>query len=153
MNISRRKLLLKLGQGTAYMALIASLPKVAWAKWNEKAFVATELQTAITAKYGVMPISDSDKVKLKAPCIAENGAVVPVTISSTMDNVKSMSLFVEHNPSPLVTSFNLGKGSVASVSVRIRMGKTSDIIALVEADGKLYRTKKAVKVTIGGCGG
>jgi sulfur-oxidizing protein SoxY len=53
----------------------------------------------------------------------------------------------------MVASFNLSEGSKAYVSTRIKMGKTSDVIALVEANGKVYAARKNVKVTIGGCGG
>jgi sulfur-oxidizing protein SoxY len=78
---------------------------------------------------------------------------VPISVKSTLENVSNISVFVEKNPMPLATSINLGKGSVADISVRIRMAQTSQVIALVEADGKLYRTSAQVKVTIGGCGG
>jgi len=153
MKISRRDLFVKLGKSAAYVAVLASLPKIVWAKWNQKAFVATDLKAAIAGKYGNMSIIDSDKVILDAPEIAENGAVVPVNVSSTLANVTSMSLFVEKNPTPFVTSFTMGKGSINEVAIRIRMGKTSNVILLVEADGKLHRAKQEVKVTIGGCGG
>ncbi len=153
MNISRRELFTKLGMSTAVVAVLASLPKIVWAKWSEKAFGAVDLKSAITAKYGSMSITDSDKVVLGAPEIAENGAVVPITVSSTLANIKSMSIFVEKNPSPLVATFNMSENSVDKVSIRIRMGTTSKVILLVEADGKLYRASQEVKVTIGGCGG
>jgi len=153
MKISRRDLFVKLGKGAAYVAVLASLPKIAWAKWNAKAFASTDLKAAIEAKYGSMSISDSDKVILDAPEIAENGSVVPITVSSSLPNVSSMSIFVEKNPTPLVTSFAMGKNSINEVSIRIRMGTTSNVILLVEADGKLHRAQQEVKVTIGGCGG
>ena len=153
MNLSRRSFLKKLGQGAAYVAVIASLPGAAWAKWNQKAFAASNLQNAINEKYGDLLVSQSDAITLKAPAIAENGRVVPISVKSSLENVSNISIFVEKNPMPLATSINLGKGSIADISVRIRMAETSQVIALVEADGKLYRTDAQVKVTIGGCGG
>jgi len=107
----------------------------------------------MTNKYPGLAIADSDAVKLKAPAIAENGAVVPVSVKTTLPYVKSISLFVEKNPSPLAATFNLMPVNVADVSIRIRMGETSNLIAVVESGGKLHRAQQEVKVTIGGCGG
>jgi len=153
MNLSRRKFFINFGKGAGYLALVASLPQMAWAKWNQKAFTATNLDAAIKAKYGELPIVDSKEVNLKAPAIAENGAVVPVKVKSSLADVKSISLFVKDNPSPLTTTLNLGKNSLADIQIRIRMGKTSEVIAIVESGGKLHRASQQVKVTIGGCGG
>ena len=153
MKISRRKLFGTIGRGAAYIAVLTSFPSIVWAKWNKTAFASTDLKAAIAARYGDMSITDSDKITLEAPEIAENGAVVPIKFKSSFDDVKSISVFVEKNPSPLVATFNLGEGGSCHVSVRIRMGKTSNVIVLFEVDGKLYRASQEVKVTIGGCGG
>jgi len=153
MTVSRRKFFINLGKSAGYLALIASLPQIAWAKWNKKAFAATNLDVAIKEKFGTLAIVDSNEVKLKAPAIAENGAVVPIKVKTDLANVKSISLLVKDNPYPLVTTLHIGPGSLADIQIRIRMGKTSEVIALVEADGKLHRAKQLVKVTIGGCGG
>jgi sulfur-oxidizing protein SoxY len=95
----------------------------------------------------------SDAIKIKAPDIAENGAVVPVSVSTDMAGVESIALLAEGNNTPLVATFMLGEGAVADVSTRIKMGKTSDVIAVVKSGGKLHSARKSVKVTIGGCGG
>ncbi len=153
MTVSRRKFFINLGKTAGYLALVASLPQIAWAKWNEKAFTATNLEAAIKEKFGDPEIVDSSDVKLKAPAIAENGAVVPIKVKTSLANVKSISLFVKDNPSPLITTLHIGPDSLADIQIRIRMGKTSEVIALVEADGKLHRATQQVKVTIGGCGG
>ncbi len=153
MTISRRKFFINLGKSAGYLALVASLPQLVWAKWNEKAFTATNLDAAIKAKYGDMAVVDSAEVNLKAPAIAENGAVVPIKVKTSLANVKTISLFVKDNPSPLVTTLHIGPSSLADIQIRIRMGKTSEVIAIVEADGKLHRASQQVKVTIGGCGG
>jgi sulfur-oxidizing protein SoxY len=95
----------------------------------------------------------SDKIKLKAPDIAENGAVVPITVTSEIDGTTNISLLVKENNTPLTSSYELGDTTEPYISTRVKMGKTSDVIAVVKADGKLYSTAKEVKVTIGGCGG
>ena len=95
----------------------------------------------------------SNKIKLKAPDIAENGAVVPITVTSNIDGTTTMSILVAKNNTPLTSTYELGPNTEAYISTRVKMGKTSDVIAVVKAGGKLYSTKKEVKVTIGGCGG
>jgi len=95
----------------------------------------------------------SDAIKIKAPDIAENGAVVPITIETGMADVKNIALIAAENSTPLVADFQLSADSVPFVSTRIKMGKTGDVVAVVKAGGKLHSARKSVKVTIGGCGG
>jgi len=90
---------------------------------------------------------------MKIPDIAENGAVVPVTVSTDLADVESISVVVDNNPTPLAASFDLNPKMVPVVSVRIKMGQSSNVRAIVKAGGNLYSTSKEVKVTIGGCGG
>jgi len=87
------------------------------------------------------------------PDIAENGAVVPVTVKTKLTGVKSISLIVVENPTPLSASFKLMPGVEGEISTRIKMGQSSDVIAAVETDSGVYTATKNVKVTIGGCGG
>ena len=108
---------------------------------------------ALNASLGSDQHTASDEVKLKAPDIAENGAVVPITVSSSMGNVEAISIVATSNAQPLTSSYMLSSASQPFVSTRIKMGKTGDVIAVVKADGKLYSATKEVKVTIGGCGG
>jgi sulfur-oxidizing protein SoxY len=129
------------------------IPQRAIAAYLEEAFAATEVSAAMIGAEGSDKHTPSDEIKLKAPDIAENGAVVPVTVSSTLPNVESISIIAMKNPSPLAASFQLSDMSEAYVSTRIKMGKTSDVIAVVKSGGKLYSATKEVKVTIGGCGG
>jgi sulfur-oxidizing protein SoxY len=96
---------------------------------------------------------ESGEINIKAPDIAENGAVVPVTVSTTLPDVESIAIIAANNPVPLIANFNLMDGAEGFVSSRIKMGKSGDVIAVVKSGGKLYRTGKEVKVTIGGCGG
>ena len=156
MNIKRRVFLKgSLAAGTVGVAVGAGLltPQAVVAAWNEAAFQAKSVNDALAAAMGSASDTASDAIKIKAPDIAENGAVVPVSIAAEMPNVESIALLAEGNASPLVATFMLGAGALPDVSTRIKMGKTSDVIAVVKADGKLMSARKSVKVTIGGCGG
>lgn len=150
--ITRRSFMQGMMGAGSMVAAVTAFPKMAFA-WAENAFTADNLTDAQDAMFSGSSAVDSGRVKLKAPQIAENGAVVPITISSDLANVTNISVFVEKNPTPLSASFELNPMLVPEVSVRIRMGKTSNIIAVVKADGKLYKASQEVKVTIGGCGG
>jgi sulfur-oxidizing protein SoxY len=119
---------------------------------KKEAFMDKKMNNAIKELYGSMDMKKSG-VKLKAPNIAENGAVVPITVSSDVKNVESIAIFIEKNPRPLVAVFNVKSGTIPTFSTRVKMGKTSKIVVVAKADGKLYSTSKEVKVTIGGCGG
>jgi sulfur-oxidizing protein SoxY len=121
-------------------------------KYPEDAFKQKSDADAIKSLYG-KAAEPSDKVKLDAPEIAENGAVVPISVSTTLADVTSISLLVSENPNALVASYKIPSGTVPTVANRIKMAKTSNVIAIVEAGGKLYSATKEVKVTLGGCGG
>jgi sulfur-oxidizing protein SoxY len=157
MNSSRREALKGSG-GLAVMslALAAGLfkPGSAWAQqgWNKDAFATKSLNDTVKALGGATAVESKD-VAITSPDIAENGAVVPFTISSKLPKTEQMALLVEKNPNILVATFNIPDGTEASVNTRAKMGQTSNVIALVKADGKYYYTTKEVKVTLGGCGG
>ena len=132
---------------------ISMLSRLALAAWPQAAFDGEDIGEVTNELYGTSESQDSDMVKLKAPDIAENGAVVPISVSTDLPNVESISILVDGNPNPLASTFELTENSVADVSTRIKMSKTSNVIALVKADGKVYKAVQEVKVTIGGCGG
>ncbi len=119
------------------------------ATWPADLFDAKDVHTALSGNEG----SASNEVSLKTPDIAENGAVVPVTVESTLTNVESISLLVKDNPRPLSAVFILGPGVQPNISTRLKMSKTSNVIAVVKVGDKRLSTAKEVKVTIGGCGG
>ncbi len=154
---NKRRIFLKGSLGASALGVVIGTgllsPRVVLAAWPEDAFGAKAVPDALKALTGSDQMSDSSDIKIKAPDIAENGAVVPVTVSSSIEGVESISIIAVNNPSPLIASFNLGEGAEGFISTRIKMGKTGDVIAVVKADGKLYSAKKEVKVTIGGCGG
>jgi sulfur-oxidizing protein SoxY len=121
-------------------------------KYPEDAFKAKDAADAIKALYG-KTAEPSDKVKLDAPEIAENGAVVPISVTTDLADVTSIAFLVTDNPNALAASYRIPAGTMPSVANRLKMAKTSNVIAIVEAGGKLYSATKEVKVTVGGCGG
>jgi sulfur-oxidizing protein SoxY len=151
--MNRRTVVKAIATGGVLIGASVLMPRLALAAWNKNAFEAKDQMSAMKALLGEGAVEDSAEVTLKAPDIAENGAVVPVTVASSMAGVESMSIFIEGNPSPLAAEFIIPAGTMADVSTRVRMGKTSKVTAVVKANGKLYSASKEVKVTIGGCGG
>src|SRR5882672_10190839 len=121
-------------------------------KYPEDAFKQKGGADAIKSLYG-KTAEPSDKVRLDAPEIAENGSVVPISVSTTLTDVTSISFLVSENPNALAASYKIPAGTLPSVANRLKMAKTSNVIAIVEAGGKLYSATKEVKVTVGGCGG
>jgi len=128
-------------------------PQAVLAAWPKAAFEAKKVEDTLSSLMGSAVTDASTDISIKAPDIAENGAVVPVTVSTSIAGVESIAILAEKNPAPLAASFDLGKGAQGFVSTRIKMGKTGDVIGVVKAGGKLYAARKGVKVTIGGCGG
>lgn len=153
MSINRRTMVKAIATGGALIGASVLMPKIAFAAWSKDAFQAKEQTAALNALFSSAELEESAEVTLKAPDIAENGAVVPVTVVSTLSGVESMSIFIEGNPSPLAAEFIIPAGTKADVSTRVRMGKTTKVTVVVKANGKLYSASKEVKVTIGGCGG
>jgi sulfur-oxidizing protein SoxY len=156
-SATRRQIL----QGAGSVAILGisglsfgSAPALAAAndKYPEDAFKQKSDTDAIKALYGKTHEA-SDKVKLDAPEIAENGAVVPVSVTTTLGDVASISFFVSENPNALAASYAIPAGTVPSVANRLKMAKTCNVTAIVESGGKLYSATKEVKVTVGGCGG
>jgi len=123
------------------------------AAWPKDAFEAKSVQDALKGLFGSDLTTASSEIEIKAPEIAENGAVVPVSIETAMKGVESISIIADKNPTALVATFNMGATTKPTISTRIKMGKTGNVIAVVKANGKLYSARKEVKVTIGGCGG
>jgi sulfur-oxidizing protein SoxY len=153
-----RRLILQ-GVGAVALVGLGNIPfglAPALAAANDKypvdAFKAKSDTDAIKSLYG-KTAEPSDKVKLDAPEIAENGAVVPISVSTSLPDVTSISILVAENPNALAASYKIPAGTMASVANRLKMAKTTNVIAVVEAGGKLYSTTKEVKVTVGGCGG
>ncbi|HUP94088.1 MAG TPA: thiosulfate oxidation carrier protein SoxY [Burkholderiales bacterium] len=143
----RRRTFLGVTGGTA--ALLASTR--AFAAWNKSGFEAKAANDAIK-NLGAANLIESKDIAITAPDIAENGAVVPVAVTSKIPNTQSISIIAEKNPFPLAATFDIANGAESYASVRIKMGQTSNVRAIVKADGKFYTSAKEVKVTVGGCG-
>lgn len=152
MNRQRRTLLTVAASTSALAA--AGLLKSASAhaaSWNKSAFESKAAAEAIKS-LGASNLIESDAIAITAPDIAENGAVVPVAVTSKIPNTQSIAVVAEKNPFPLAASFDIANGAEPYASVRIKMGQTSHVRAIVKADGKFYTAAKEVKVTVGGCG-
>ena len=122
------------------------------AQWNKAAFDAKALADALES-IGAASVADSDQIQLKAPEIAENGAIVPVEITSRIPGTQTIYIIADKNPQPLVAIFEIASGIEPFISTRIKMGESSKVRVLVKAAGNFYVTTQEVKVTIGGCGG
>jgi sulfur-oxidizing protein SoxY len=127
-------------------------PSTVLAAWSKSAFTAKSVPDALSG-LGISTTATSGDIQIKAPDIAENGAVVPVTVKTSIAGVTSIAILAEKNGSPLTANFNLKGSAQGMVATRIKMQKTSAVIAVVKAGGKAYSARKEVKVTIGGCGG
>jgi sulfur-oxidizing protein SoxY len=153
--LATRRLIMK-GAGAVVLIGLGNLPFQALAAANDKypedAFKQKSDADAIKSLYG-KTAETSDKVKLDAPEIAENGAVVPISVTTTLEGVTSISFLVSKNPNALAASYVILEGTLPSVANRLKMQETSNVIAIVEAGGKLYSATKEVKVTVGGCCG
>src|SRR3979490_2534717 len=156
--LATRRLILK-GAVTVALVGLGNIPfslvptfAAANDKYPEDAFKAKSDADAIKLLYG-KTAEPSDKVKMDAPEIAENGAVVPISVTTTLTDVTSIAFLVAENPNALIASYKIPAGTIPSVANRIKMAKTSNVIVIVEAGGKLYSATKEVKVTVGGCGG
>lgn len=153
---AERRLILKCLLAAGLIGGVGAAGSAAYAAdaegWPQQAFKQKDQDSALKALYGKMP-EQSGKISLDVPEIAENGAVVPVSVDASLPNVTSISVLVPENPFTLAASFKIPEGTAAMVSCRIKMAKTSKVIAVVEAGGKLYSTAKETKVTLGGCGG
>lgn len=148
-----RRNFLGLSVGVAAAAMIpASLSATDFRATKPKAWTAHNINDAMTEIFGTSNTTVSKKIKLKAPDIAENGAVIPVTISTKM-NAKTMAIFQDANPESAVAVFTVPANGIPEYSIRIKMAKTGTVTAVADVDGKLYSASKVVKVTIGGCGG
>src|SRR3954470_12938145 len=145
MNPLRRALL-----GAAAALLLK--PFAALAAWHKEAFGAKSAPDALKS-LGVANAVPSQDVVIEAPQIAENGAVVPVEITSNVKGTTSILVLIDRNPFPLVGKFDFAEGALPFVKVNLKMGETSDVRVVAEAGGKHYFATREIKVTIGGCGG
>ena len=155
----RRRQVLKSGGGATLAALLVAagwLPSRdahAADAWNEAAFDTHSLADTVKALGGTSPAQNIGITFFQTPDIAENGAVVPVGVTSTIPGTESIAILIEKNPNMLAAIFDIPAGTDPSLATRVKMAQTSNVYALVKADGKFYVASKEIKVTLGGCGG
>jgi sulfur-oxidizing protein SoxY len=155
LNPSRRQSLQAASGFGVYAALVALglLPAgPAAAQQFASAFQTKSIADTLKALGAGAPAESKDVI-INSPDIAENGAVVPVGVRSNLPRTEMIALLVEKNPNALAGAYTLLEGAEPDVNMRIKMGQSSDVYALVKADGKYYMAKKEIKVTLGGCGG
>ena len=145
MNANRRTLL-------GALALLLLKPFSALAAWNKEAFGAKTPADALKTLGSANPEA-SKQIVIEAPQIAENGAVVPIEISSNVPGTTSIAVVIDKNPFPLAGKFDFKEGALPFVKLNVKMGETSDVRVVATAGGKHYVATKEIKVTIGGCGG
>lgn len=155
MNDFRRSFL-KLAGGVGALAAAAAAGvlrsgQARAATWNKAGFESKALADVLK-NLGAANAAESADIVITAPDIAENGAVVPIAVTSKIANTQQISIVAEKNPFPLAATFDVSSGGEGYVSTRIKMGQTSNVWAVVKADGKFYTAKKEVKITVGGCG-
>ncbi len=151
-----RRIFLKGTLASSMLAVAAGAgmlaPTRVLAAWSDAAFGSRDMNTAIKVLTGTNE-SVASNVTVKAPDIAENGSVVPITVESDLENIESISIFAAANAFPLAISYDMTDAIPGYVSTRIKMGKTAEVVAVIKAGGKVYSARKPVKVTLGGCGG
>jgi len=143
--MTRRSLLAVLG-------LLLAKPLTVLAAWNEQAFGAKTAAEALK-NIGATAAAPSKDILIEAPQIAENGAVVPIEISSSIPGTTSIAVVIEKNPFPLAGKFDFKENALPFVKLNVKMGETSDVRVVVVAGGKQFVATREIKVTIGGCGG
>jgi sulfur-oxidizing protein SoxY len=153
MDIRRRGIL---RAGAAFALAVAAgvlRPARAFAQqWNKAAFETKNFAATLKA-LGAGGSSESAQIQITAPDIAENGAVVPITIESAIPRTQNIAILIEKNPNTLSAEFDIPEGTDAFITTRVKMAETSNIYAVVKADGKYFHAVKEIKVTLGGCGG
>ncbi len=152
LNSNKRNFLLQV-ISVAALSMLGSISRV-FSEWQESLFTHKELNEVFSSLTNNTTPTESENIYIKAPEIAENGAVVPITVDASIPDVTSISIIVDNNPSPLTSSFDINTQLEAYVSTRVKMAKSSNIIALITTkNNEFFTASKSIKVTIGGCGG
>jgi sulfur-oxidizing protein SoxY len=150
---ARREFLSKAAKVAALMAGAGLLPVSARAAYDSSAFEAKNLTEVLKALGAAAPVESKD-ITIIGPDIAENGAVVPVGVSTALPGARRLMLLVEKNPNVLAAAFDVSDAVDANFSTRVKMGQSSNVYAVaLMRDGRVLFAQKEVKVTLGGCGG
>jgi sulfur-oxidizing protein SoxY len=124
----------------------------AFAAWPAKYFASGDLAIKFDELFATFPISDSPDIKIDLPDIAENGAVVPISISSDLLNIQRIYIWVEKNPTPLVAEFEFSDSMAIYLTARIKMAESCPVMVIAQQGNRFLRAQKWVKVMQGGCG-
>ncbi len=153
--VSSRRNFLKTACSAFCLSIVAKFglifTRAAEAAWPEKAFHSNKLNDVLLNLFQQNKTTKTKRIKLKIPGIAQDGAVVPLTITSTLRQIDRIVIFVAQNPRPLIADFELSPNMEVFVRTRIRMADTGHVTVIARANGKLYSTQKQVSVAIGGC--
>jgi sulfur-oxidizing protein SoxY len=152
MPISRRRLI-KLSTGFCTGVFFLLQNRMAHALWPASHFMSGPLEQTLRQIQNGKAIVETNKIELNIPEIAENGALVPITVTSSLTDIKTLSIIVEQNPVPLILQAQLSPNLMPFLSARLKVASSSFVFVIAEADKVCYSVKKKVKVTIGGCGG
>ena len=148
----RRKFLKILTSSITLFATGLLTPIKILAEWNQAAFSAKDFNTAINAYFPNQNIHESNKIEIGVYDEVENGAVVPIKVETSLKNVKTITIFADKKPNPLIANFNLLQNCVPFVSTRIKISEPSNIVVVINSDNKIYMTKKFIIVYEDGCG-
>ena len=152
--LTRRELFNRLSASSIFFPAFCSLlalPFRGWANWNQNAFHSRHYQKALESLYGSKVLEKTNNIKILAPDVAENGASVPITVSTSIKGIETLSIFIENNPLPLIASYNLRQYAIPNFSVRVKIAKSSPIHVVVRSQGKLLSFSKKIHVSVGGC--
>ena len=151
--MNRREMLSRSAAVATLLGTVGLLPQAAQAAYNSAAFEIKTMADLVKSLGGSAPTESKD-VTITGPDIAENGAVVPIGVSTALPGVKRLLVLVEKNPSVLSAMFDVSDAVEANFTTRVKMGQSSNVMAVAMlADGKVLFAQKEVKVTLGGCGG
>jgi sulfur-oxidizing protein SoxY len=125
----------------------------AWAEEGRStnAFNARSPDSVLGALGLPRKVVDSTDILIEAPDVAENGANVPVEVTVNLPKVERVLLLGEKNIYPLLADVRFQPRVKPWFEVKVKLGETSKLLVLAQADGTLYSASRSVRVIVGGC--
>lgn len=148
---AKRRTILKAAVAAAAALTLPMSRSTQAAEWNKGAFGATSIADALKHMGAANAVPSKD-ILIKVPDVAENGAAVPIEVTSNIPNTQSIAILVDKNPFPLLASFGFSNGAEPYASTRVKFAGSSDMRVIVTAGGRHYVAVREVKVVAGGCG-
>ncbi len=149
--LNRREALQRAVQAAGLLASLGCWLGNAWSAYPARAFEAKGVEAALKAMGGALPVESRD-VTLMGPDVAENGAQVALTVSTTLAQVKRVLVLVDKNPAALVAAFDVTPEIEANFQLRTKMQESSAVHAVAMlADGRVLFARKDIQVVMGGC--